>query len=95
MTARTVYAASLAAAESTKLATDAAAELTRQVTVDASNTIVAYNNATGNYGNLASAIKSANAAKLASLYAAEVAKQQTLMQARDTLRSSGSDLAAF
>jgi hypothetical protein len=64
------------------------------VTVDAANSVVGYNNVSGNNGALISATKAAGAAKLASIYNAEVAKQAAVALARDTLRATG-DLAAF
>ena len=95
MTARTTYEAAVSSAATTKAATVAAAELTHQTTIDANNSVVGYLPNGGNYGNLASAVKTANAAKLASIYNAEVAKQASFAAARDTLRNAGTDSGAF
>ena len=74
MTARTTYEASVKSAAQTQISTVIAAETTKQTTIDAALTVAGYTLQSGNYGNLAAAIKSANAAKLATVYAAEVAK---------------------
>ena len=95
MTARETFNASVLAASATKAATLATAELTRQTTIDGSLSVVGYNLQSGSYANLAAAVASANAAKLASLYAAEQAKQAAIALARDTLRNAGGDLAPF
>lgn len=94
MAARDTFIASVVTASTTKAATVAAAVATAQTTIDNSNSVVGYTTSAGNYGNLASAIKTANAAKLASIYAAEVAKQAAVALARDTLRTAA-DFAPF
>jgi hypothetical protein len=89
MTARTTYATTVAAAESTKVAALTVAESARQETINVSGCNVGYNLQTGSYPAFAAAVKSANAAKFAALTAAEQAKQNTLMAARDTLKATG------
>jgi hypothetical protein len=92
MTARDSYVSSAKSAEATKLATIGAAETTKQEAINASGVNVGYTLQSGNYSNFAAAIAAANAAKAASLYAAEVSRQAALAVARDTLRTTG-DLA--
>jgi hypothetical protein len=57
--------------------------------IDGSNSAVGYNNVNGNYAALASAVAAANAAKLAAVNNAEIAKQLAEVQARETLRGMG------
>jgi hypothetical protein len=89
MTARTTFETTVKSASQTQIATVAAAEMTRQETINASGCNVGYTTSAGNYGNLKAAVASANLAKAATLNAAEIAKQQTIMVARDTLRATG------
>jgi hypothetical protein len=94
MAARDVYNASQVTATTTKAATVASAVVAAQTTIDGSNSVVGYTTSAGNYGNLKAAILAANAAKAASLFAAEAARQTSVAVSRDTLRTAG-DLAAF
>jgi hypothetical protein len=95
MTARETYNASVLIAATTKAATVAAAETTKQTLIDGSNSVVGYTTSAGNYGNLAAAIKAAALAKANSLFAAEQTKQAALAVARDVLRTAGGDAGAF
>jgi hypothetical protein len=89
MTARTVYEAAILAAASAKTATLTSNETTKQTTIDGAKSIVGYTTQTGNYANLAAAVKAANQAKWDADFLAEQQKQQAVMQARDALRASG------
>jgi len=89
MTARTTYEATVKTAGQTKITTLIADELTKQETINQSGCNVGYNLVNGNYANLAAAVKNANAAKRDADFAAEVARQATLMVQRDLLRDSG------
>lgn len=95
MSARDTYNATIAAAALAHAAARAAAFTVHQTTIDASNSVVGYNLQSGNYANLLSSVKTANAAKLEAFAAAERAKQASHAAARDTLRATGSDNAAF
>jgi hypothetical protein len=95
MSNRDTYNSSVKSATATQAASVSSAELTKQTTIDNSNSVQGYSLQSGNYGALASATKSAAAAKAASLFAAEQAKQIAIGLARDVLRSAGGDLAAF
>jgi hypothetical protein len=89
MTARTTYAASVTAASAAQIAAVIATEMPFQETINAAGCNVGYSLQSGNYGNLAAAVKTANLAKLAALNAAEIAKQAAIAVARDTLRTTG------
>jgi hypothetical protein len=89
MTARDTFNASVASAEKSKLNTIAAAETTRQATVDISNSFVGYNLQTGTFSSYQAAVTAANNAKIAALAAAEAAKQSAVAVARHTLQSTG------
>jgi hypothetical protein len=95
MTARDTYNASVKAAHATLTAAQTAAEQSRQTTIDASLSVIGARTGVGSSATLEAAIKSANAAKVAALTAAEQAKQAAIAVARDTLRNSGTDNAAF
>jgi predicted component of type VI protein secretion system len=60
MTARDTFNASVASAEKSKLNTIAAAETTRQATVDISNSFVGYNLQTGTFSSYQAAVTAAN-----------------------------------
>jgi hypothetical protein len=94
VTARTTYEASVLAAAKVKLASDLANEVTRQTTIDGSNTAAGYTTQTGTYSTLKAAHDSAAKAKLAADLAAEQTRQASLAAARDTLRDTG-DRGAF
>jgi hypothetical protein len=89
MTARTTFEAAVQTASKTQLATVGAAETTRQVTVDAALSVVAYATQSGNYAALAAAVAVSNLAKSNATFAAEQAKQAARDLARDTLRATG------
>ena len=89
MTARDTFVSSVAAAEAAKASTKAAAITTHQVTIDAANSVVGYNHATGNNTALRAATAAANAAKLEAFANAEKAKQASVAVAKDVLRSTG------
>jgi hypothetical protein len=89
MTSRSTYESTVKSAGQTQIATVVAAVGTAQTTADASNSVVGYNNATGNNGNLVAALKAAAIAKAAALFAAEQTRQATVAVARDTLRATG------
>lgn len=89
MTARTTFETAVKSASQAQIAALTTAEMTRQATIDASNSVVGYNTISGNYGAFAAAVKAANAAKIAAVTAAEQARQATITAARDTLKTSG------
>jgi hypothetical protein len=89
MTARSTYDTSVANANIARANTLSLNEMQRQVALDAKRTIVGYNNATGDNVALLSATASSNATKASSDAAAYVQHQQTVMQAKDTLKNSG------
>lgn len=89
MTARDTYASSVKSAETSKVASLTVNETTKQTTIDASKSVVGYTLQTGNYANLASAVATANAAKVTADRLAEHNKQVARDTARDILRNSG------
>lgn len=95
MTARDTYQSSVKSAASAKTATLTANQATAQETINANGVNVGYNLQTGNYANLATAVKNANIAKWNADFAAEQTKQASIAAARDTLRNAGGDNAAF
>jgi hypothetical protein len=94
MSNRDTYAVSVKAAAPVKTATLTTNQTTAQETINASGVNVGYTLQSGNYANLASAVKSANQAKRDADFTAEQTKQAALMVARDTLRDTG-DRAPF
>jgi hypothetical protein len=89
---RTSYGQTLANASATKASAVAAANLAAQETINASGCNVGYNpnNATAaQFTTYNNAVIAAGQAKLLALYNAEVAKQLSLAQARETLQNSG------
>jgi hypothetical protein len=89
MTSRTTYEASVKSAAATKISTELANEMTRQTTIDASNSVAGYNLQTGNYANLAAAHATARKQAVVNGLAAEAARQIAISNARDTLRATG------
>jgi hypothetical protein len=87
-TQQETYRTTTAAATATKAVAIAAAITAHQTAIDASNSVAGYTLQTGNYANLAAAVKSANAAKLEAFQAAEKARQASVTVARDTLRAA-------
>jgi hypothetical protein len=65
-----------------------------QETIAANRQNVGYTTQAGNFANLDSATKTANALRLSDGFAREKARQAAVMVARDTLRTTG-DLAPF
>jgi hypothetical protein len=89
MTARTTFEAAVLATGNVQIAAVAAAELTRQETVNVVGVNAGANPMLGATNSQIATINAANAAKAAAVLAAEVAKQASLAAARNTLRSSG------
>jgi hypothetical protein len=85
----TTFEGSVATAGTTQLGTIATTEGTHQTARDAANSVVGYNNVSGNNATLVSTIKTANTVKLEALNAAEMAKQKSIAAARETLKASG------
>jgi hypothetical protein len=71
------------------LASSVSAEQARMVTVDAVNSVVGYNNVSGNNALLVSTTITANIAKLEALANAEKTKQASIAAARETLKNAG------
>jgi hypothetical protein len=94
MSSRDTYISSVKGAAPVKTATLTANEGAKQATINASGVDVGYTTQTGNYANFASAVKSANIAKLNADFLAEQARQATVAAARDMLRATG-DLGAL
>ena len=88
-TAHATYAASVAAAETTRNATELAALTTYETSIDAAKSAVGYNNASGNNATLISTTNSAIIARRNTLLAAETLRQVTIAAARDVLRNTG------
>jgi hypothetical protein len=89
MTARDTFNSASKVAEVTKITTLIAAETSRQETVNGSGCNAGYHSgSSSSSATFDAATASANAAKAASVFNAEVARQATLMQARDTLRNA-------
>jgi hypothetical protein len=86
MSARTTFEAAVKSAGTSAIPTAVNNEMTRQVTIDAAFSGVGYTLQTGNYANLAAAVKAATAAKLVADNAVEATKQAALGAARDALR---------
>jgi hypothetical protein len=91
MTARSVYEAAVVAAGVAQNVTLAAAEGVRQTTIDAQNSVVGLKLQSGN-SSYCTAVANANNALYATRVAAEISKQLALISARETLRSSQSDV---
>lgn len=89
MTARDTYVSTVKTAAMTQTQANLLAEMTKQVTIDAQKTVVGYTLQSGNYSNLATAIKNAVNGSTASLLSNEQAKQTTINGAKDTLKSTG------
>jgi hypothetical protein len=89
MTARSTFSMTVAQAAAAEAATKLQAEMTRQTAIDAVLTVVGYTTQSGNNANLVSTTKSAGAAQLVTLEAAEATKQSTIAVAKDTLKNSG------
>jgi hypothetical protein len=81
------FETSVASAEATKIGTIASAEGTHQTSIDAKLSVIGYNNVSGNYANLLTAVTNANATKLEALANAEKAKQRAVADAREALRA--------
>lgn len=94
MTARSTYEAAITATGPTKTAALTANQTAAQETINAAGVNVGYNLQTGNFANLAAAVKTATQAKLAADFAVQQAQQATMAAARDALRATG-DLGAF
>jgi hypothetical protein len=88
MAPRDSYAASLKAAAATKTVSDLNAEMVKQVSINQSGCDVGLKLQNGNAAFVA-ATKAANTAYFASLQSNEATKQQTVMVAKDTLKSTG------
>ena len=93
MTARSTHDATIVTATKTLVTTLLLNEQVHQEAVNASGCNIGTTLQGGNSAYVA-AVKAANLAKLASDYAAEVARQASVAKARDTLRDSG-DLGPF
>lgn len=85
----TTFEASSKTAGPTQLASVVAAEQTHQTSIDAVNSVVGYNNVSGNNALLTSTTITANIAKLEALANAEKSKQAALAAARETLKNAG------
>jgi hypothetical protein len=81
------YETTVASAGKTQLATVASTETTHQTSVDAANSVVGYNNVSGNNATLVSTTITANIAKLEALANAEKSKQASVAAARELLRT--------
>lgn len=80
------FRSSIQSAETTKLNAVAAAIAAHQTQIDSACS------ENGNYSAYASAVKSANLAKLAAFDAAERAKQIAITQAKETLRGATGEI---
>lgn len=89
MTSRDTYNASVVTAIVAKIASNAANATTAQETIAASGVNVGYTIQTGNFANLDSATRNANAAYAATRLKAEMVKQVAIQAAKDTLRATG------
>jgi hypothetical protein len=89
MTARDTYNASVVSASKMQVTTLSTAQTSFQETINASGCNAGYTLQGGNYGNLAAAVKAANAARLAAVTNAETARQAAVAAARDTLKATG------
>lgn len=92
MSSRSVYETTVATAGPTQQVAVAAAATVAQEAINASGCNVGFNTATGsptNYTTFASAVKAANIAKAASIFAAEQARQATIAVAKTVLRDTG------
>lgn len=97
MAARDTYNSTVATAEVTKAASIASAETVKQEAINASGCNTGFHQgvSTGSSASYEAAVKAANAAKLAAVTNAEIARQASLAAARDTLRNAGTDAGAF
>lgn len=93
--ARDTYTATLKAAAVVKTATLTANQTAFQETINQNGVNVGYNLQTGNYANFAAGVKSAIQAKRDADFLALQTKQAVEAAARDALRASGTDSAAF
>lgn len=89
MSARDTFQASVKSACQAQVATLITAAATKQETINASGVNVGYTTQTGNYANLAAAVKNANQASWLATFNAEHAKQVAINNARDALRDTG------
>jgi hypothetical protein len=87
MSGHSTYESSVQSAGATQLGTIASTETTHQTSKDAANSVVGYNNVSGNNATLVSTVKTANLAKLESLNTAEKVKQASVAAAREALRT--------
>jgi hypothetical protein len=85
----TTFESSCKTAGTTQAASVVAAEQVRQVSIDAVNSVVGYNNVSGNNALLVSTTITANIAKLEALANAEKTRQASTAAAREILKNAG------
>ena len=94
MSNRDTYNTSCGNADKVVVSTGITHAISEQITIDAKLSVVGYTTQAGNFGDLDSATKTANALRLSNGLSREKTRQASVATARDTLRSTG-DLAPF